>query len=386
MLCVLQLSLPTVEVFLCLPVGRQGENMKKIEITLSESNNISYPIIIGSNFLPALKSHFPFTDYSQAFVLCDKHVAPLLLKAVLTAIPIKKTSYILPAGEKVKDITTVGKIWGALQAARCDRSSLVINLGGGVISDMGGFAASTYMRGIDFINIPTTLLSQVDASVGGKTGIDFGGIKNLVGTFNQPKAVIIDVATLQTLPKREFIGGFAEIVKHGFIRDKDYFNQVTAKHPLEFNSSEMVDIIAGSCAIKAAAIQRDPTEKGLRKILNFGHTIGHAIEALSLETETPLLHGEAVSIGMVAEAKLSQLMGFLSAKEVATITNSLRTMWLPITIKEIEVASIVDKMLSDKKNEKGSINFVLLDKIGKARYNQEVSQSILTEALLAVME
>jgi 3-dehydroquinate synthase len=268
-----------------------------------------------------------------------------------------------------------------MHSAGCDKQSLVVNLGGGVIGDMGGFAASTYMRGVDYLNIPTTLLAQVDASIGGKTGIDFAGIKNLIGTFHQPVAVVIDTQTLATLPKREFLSGFAEIIKHGLIRDKKYYQEVTKKHPLKLSQDELVDIIARSCKIKAEIVESDPRESAYRKLLNFGHTIGHAIESLSLESCAPFLHGEAVSIGMLVEAKISQLDGMLSLPELQRIHQGLIKTDLPVYLTNIEIAKILKKVQSDKKNEKGKVNFTLLQKIGKAVYNQNVSENVIIEAI-----
>jgi 3-dehydroquinate synthase len=274
------------------------------------------------------------------------------------------------SGEQAKQIETVQSIWKALHKNGCDRKSLLINLGGGAICDVGGFAASTFMRGIDFMNIPTTLLAQVDASMGGKTGIDFEGVKNLVGTFSRPIKTIIDVDLLKTLPAREFIAGFAEIIKHGLIADVEYFRMVTSKHPLQFTRSEMIKIIARSREIKSAIVTSDPKEKGARKLLNFGHTVGHAIESLSLDTERPLLHGEAVAIGMVAEAEISESVGYICSADVELIRRVIEHAGLPTSVRNFSTKDIERKMRSDKKNEGGVINFTLLKKIGKAVINQ----------------
>ena len=277
-------------------------------------------------------------------------------------------------------------LWTAMHDAQLDRKSLVINLGGGVITDMGGFAASTYMRGIDFVNIPTTLLSQVDASVGGKTGINFAEIKNLIGTFNQPQAVIIDATTLETLSERELVAGFAEIIKHGLIKDKNYLKKVTSKSPLEFSQEELLEIIKGSCEIKASVVQQDETENGQRKILNFGHTIGHAIESLCLGNLRPLLHGEAISVGMVAEAALAKTKGLLSDEEIQVIKQSLFHAGLPISVRGLSVDEIYTKMLSDKKNTFNQINFTLLSGIGNALYNQTSNEETIKQASSTVIK
>lgn len=356
--------------------------MKKIILSFSnKSKRKEYPIFIGNHLMEKIASLYDFSNYSRVFIVTDQNIKPLFLKTLMVAVSINATFFTLTPGEKEKHVGNIQKIWKAMHEAQCDRKSLVINLGGGVVGDMGGFAASTYMRGIDFLNIPTTLLAQVDASVGGKTGIDFSGIKNLVGTFDQPKAIIVDVQTMATLPKREFLSGFAEIIKHGLIKDRRYFAKVTSKHPLEFNQNELLDIIKRSCEIKAEIVESDETENGQRKLLNFGHTIGHAIEALSLETNRPLLHGEAISVGMVAAAKISQRIGFLSNADVEIIQQSLQNADLPIRITGIATDTILKKIKSDKKNEKGKINLTLLQSIGKGVYNQNISEAEIIKAI-----
>lgn len=346
----------------------------------------SHNIFIGKEILTDIESIIQFEKYSQAFVIIDKNIPSTFSKKIILSLSLKTSLLELHSGEKEKTISTVQKIWNAMHNVHLDRKSLVINIGGGVVTDMGGFAASTYMRGIDFINVPTTLLSQVDASVGGKTGIDFAGIKNLIGTFTQPKAVLIDVRTLQSLPKREFVSGFGEIIKHGLIADANYFSLVTKKHPLEFTSDELIEIITKSCEIKAKIVSVDEKESGARKLLNFGHTIGHAIEALRIETTTPLLHGEAVSVGMVAAAEISYQVGLLQKKEKELIKNSLEATGLPVTVSGITVDTVLSKMKSDKKNENGKLQFTLLKGIGNAVYNQEVSDSILRNAIEHIVE
>jgi 3-dehydroquinate synthase len=242
------------------------------------------------------------------------------------------------------------------------------------------------MRGIDCLQIPTTLLSQVDSSVGGKTAIDHDGIKNLVGTFAQPVAVVIDTEVLSTLPTREFISGFAEIIKHGFISDAKYLEQATSKRPDEFTPAELEDIIASSCRIKASVVESDETESGKRKMLNFGHTVGHALESLSLSTSTPLLHGEAISIGMVIEAELSHEQGPLSKSDAALVKQHLHTAGLPIISPRFETDKIIKKLHSDKKNEHGTVCFTLLESIGNAVWNQKVDQTAIVSALERNME
>lgn len=354
--------------------------MKTIQVTISQSEQ-TYPIHIGTDILKQIDALIDLAKYTKLFVITDEAIAPLFLKKLLTQLPKDTQSLILPPGEKTKQIETTQKMWTALYKAGLDRKSLVINLGGGVITDMSGFAASTYMRGIAFLNIPTTLLSQVDASVGGKTGIDFDGIKNLIGTFTQPIGVIIDTQTLTTLPKRALIAGFAEIIKHGIIADRLYFEKVTAKKPMEYSPDELAEIIIGSCEIKKQIVEKDMKEKGLRKLVNFGHTIGHAVEALSLETDKPLLHGEAVAIGIALEAKIALKIGLLSADDVTLTETKLNHAGLPTILPDMKTTDILKKMQLDKKNEGGEIRFTLLKQIGEGVIDQTVPTEIITRVL-----
>ncbi|MGH7203705.1 MAG: 3-dehydroquinate synthase [Candidatus Levyibacteriota bacterium] len=362
--------------------------MKQLTITFPPSTkNRNYPIYIGTNLVEKITSLFDLTQYSKIFVITDTTVEKLFLKKLLRNLP-EQTKYIaVPPGEKAKHIESVMKIWTAMKDAGLDRKSLVINLGGGVIGDVGAFATSTYMRGLAFINIPTTLLAQVDESVGGKNGIDFAGIKNIVGTFDQPDGVIIDLQMLKTLPKRAFLASFVEIIKHGMIHDKHYFEKVTSKYPTDFTDEELIAIIYGSCEIKAYYVQNDEQEEnGKRKILNFGHTIGHAIEAIKLETDEPLLHGEAVSLGIIAESEISRQMGLLSSEEMGVIKHALQKADAPITVTNIVIDDILKRIKSDKKNTFNKINFSLLQGIGNAVYNRQVPEEIISSGIKAVLK
>lgn len=335
-----------------------------------------YDIFIGTDTIIQLPGLVNLNKYSNIFTIIDPAVEKHLTNRIERSLNRKINKIEVAAGEKNKNIETVQKIWKALKEFGCDRKSLVINIGGGVVGDMGGFAASTFMRGVDFLQIPTTLLAQVDASVGGKVGINFSGIKNLIGTFQQPVAVIIDVNALSTLPPREFISGFAEIIKHGLIADKRYFQLVTGKKPLEFSTEELVKIIERSCKIKANIISADEKEGGPRKKLNFGHTIGHAVESLSQETTHPLLHGEAIGIGMIAEGRISKDIGLLSSKDYQIMEQSLINAGLPVSCN-LPVDRILEKIISDKKTEKGETKWTLLKGIGQAVYDQQVDLSII---------
>lgn len=332
--------------------------------------SLGYPIIIEAGLFAHISHYIQPQNYSKIAVITDIHVAERYMEQIKHQLGENILEIIVPAGEEAKTITTVEHIWKVLLDNRFDRKSLVINLGGGVIGDMGGFTASTYMRGVSFIQVPTTLLSMVDASIGGKTGINVNGIKNSIGSFATPSAVLIDVETLKTLPSREFCSGFAEIIKHGLIADKTYFDLVTAKEPFAFSNTELVDIITRSCQIKSDIVLADPKETGIRALLNFGHTIGHAVEASTLETHHPLHHGEAISLGMVAEAKLSQIKGYISLQDVKLIETVLRQAELPIRSITLDVQECMQKITMDKKNEFGEIRFTLLSAIGKGTIHE----------------
>lgn len=345
--------------------------MKKLIISTNTGASVKkYPIFIGRSLIGKISKLVDLNNYSQILIVSDENVG----KLYLNDFKFKASHIFLPSGEKYKNFESVELILNKLIEIKADRNTLVINLGGGNICDTSSFAASIFMRGIDILQIPTTLLAQVDASIGGKNGINFVGVKNLVGTFKAPIAVIIDVNFLKTLPEREFLSGFAEIIKHGLIFDKKYFETLK----LKCTDSELESIIEKSCKIKATIVEKDPKEKNLRKILNFGHTVGHALEALSLENPKPLLHGEAIYLGMIVETRISYLAGLLTEKNFKIIDEFLREFVKPI---EFNAEKIYKKMLYDKKNESGRINFTLLKSIGKAVFNQQVDKKIIMEAL-----
>ncbi|HSW88251.1 MAG TPA: 3-dehydroquinate synthase [Candidatus Saccharimonadales bacterium] len=359
--------------------------MQKIDITIPEHSK-KYPIYIGKNLLQTTSAILHTEIYSKVVIITDEYLEKNWLEKVTQSFKIKPHVIVLKSGEQNKNIETVQTIWKQLLEFGCDRKSLVINFGGGVVGDMGGFAASTFMRGLDFVQIPSTLLAAADASIGGKTGIGFANIKNLIGTFNQPVSIVIDTEVLKTLPKREFLNGFAEMIKQGLIQDKAYFEKITAKKPEDFSSEELVDIMTISGQLKAKLVMEDEFEQAQRKILNFGHTIGHAIEALSFETENPLRHGEAVNIGMIAETKISNMIDLLSDEEAKEIDEILRRTGLPVAVQEINVNLIVNKIVKDKKNSHGDIKWVLLKRIGEAVYDQQVDEKIMIKALESIIQ
>ena len=265
-----------------------------------------YPVHIGENALQKLKDYLQQNTYSQYFILVDENTLQFCISDVIQNVEILKDAEVIEteSGEENKVIEVVTQVWLAMSDLHADRKALVINLGGGVLGDMGGFIASTYKRGLDFINIPTTLLSMVDSSVGGKLGIDLGGLKNQIGVFNFPKGVFIDPQFLSTLEPRQLKSGFAEVLKHALIKGANYWDEVKNIDLQEFE--DWTKIIHHSVEIKNQVVLKDPKEKGERKILNFGHTIGHAIETYHLENFKDFyLHGEAIAIGMVVEAILS---------------------------------------------------------------------------------
>lgn len=338
-----------------------------------------YKVYIGEGILEKISEVIDLEEFSKVVVVTDEKIPSEFLNQF--------EKIIIPLGEQYKNIESVKKIWKRMLELGCDRKTLVINLGGGVMGDMGGFAASCYMRGVRFIQVPTTLLSAVDASVGGKVGINFEGVKNLIGSFNQPVAVLIDVETFKTLPEREFNSGFGEIIKHGIIADKEYFKMVTSKKPRVFSKQELIEIIKRSCEIKARIIAEDEKELGNRKLLNFGHTIGHALESISLETDYPLLHGEAVAIGMVAEAKISLEMGLINENEVDKIISSLENAGLPVKYKVKDLEKIIRLTSKDKKAESGKVNWTLIKGIvGGAIINQRVNNNIVEAAIKYISE
>lgn len=312
-------------------------------------------------------------NYSKLVIITDTNTQKLCLPILNNNLPQLQKSLIITIseGEKNKNINTCSYVWQQLLINNIDRNALIINLGGGVVGDLGGFCAATYKRGIDFIQIPTTLLAMVDASVGGKTGIDFLEIKNAIGSFHQPKAVFINPTFLQTLPKRQILNGFAEMIKHAFIH-----NETLLTHLLTINFKQInwIAEISNSVSIKNNIVTADPFEKGPRKILNFGHTIGHAIESLSLQTKKPLLHGEAIIYGMYYELLLSVQKLEFDLQNVLNYKKFMQHNYKPFILKKNDLPKIYTYLLNDKKNENNTILCTLLKKIGQPLYNQQINQ------------
>jgi len=288
---------------------------------------------------------------------------------------------VIPAGENNKKIESVGKIWEFLSHNGCDRKSLLINIGGGMLTDLAGFAATTFKRGIDFLNIPTTLLSQVDASVGGKTGINFSGLKNEVGTFKEPVAVIINTDFLKTIDRENFISGFAEMIKHGLIHNPEHLEELKTFDYDRIDYDILQEIIRHSVNVKEYFVANDLTENNIRKALNYGHTVGHAFESLAMEQKRPMLHGYAVAYGMIAELYLSAKVCGFPQSDLETLTQWMLSIYGKFEISESDFERLYQLMTHDKKNESGRINFTLLPEIGKIAINQNCSKELILEAL-----
>jgi len=331
-------------------------------------------VIISNSASSALNEFLTGNEFDKIAILVDEnsrlHCLPKL--------KVEKDFNVIEivSGETNKTLRTCEKVWDEMTHLKMSRNSLLINLGGGVITDMGGFIASTYKRGIHFCNIPTTLLSQVDASIGGKVGIDFNGYKNHIGVFQEPDQVILDTDFLSTLDQRQKKSGFAEIIKHGLIADYDYWTQISDQSFED--TTQWSTLLERSVHLKGEVVSEDPFEKGKRKILNFGHTLGHAMETYFLNTDTPLLHGEAIAIGMILEGKLSEIKTGLSRKELFALSGYIAGSYEYINLPRLE--EIMPLMLQDKKNEGGSINFSLLKSIGDCTWNISVSQGDISDA------
>ena len=331
-----------------------------------------------------LKEQLSSADYSQVFILVDentrKHCLPILEKEIDTEVKLIQ----IASGEIHKNIDTCQLIWNELIKNGADRHSCLLNLGGGVIGDMGGFCASTFMRGIHFFQIPTTLLSQVDASVGSKLGIDFNGIKNIIGVFNEPQAVIIYPNFIDTLDKRELRSGYAEIIKHALIKDKELWKQISSYSQLA--NIPFAAIIHRNVEIKKEVVDQDPLEQGLRKILNFGHTIGHAIETQLLISENRLLHGEAIAIGMICEAWIANHLAMITIDQFVELQSYILNIYDDLPNQIESKKEILQHMKKDKKNKSGIIRASIINDIGSCGFNIPLSEELLIESLVAFEE
>ena len=315
-------------------------------------------------------------SFSKIGFLVDSNSADHCLKQIEQKFSFDFHVITISDGEENKNLSTCEKVWQELINLKFDRNSLLINVGGGVVCDLGGFVASTYMRGIDFINVPTTLLSQVDASVGGKLGVDFNNLKNIIGTFKEPSCVIIDTNFLKTLSEKELKSGFAEVIKHCLIRDKKMFDKISKFIWSENNWDE---IIKHSISIKSEVVNKDLKESGLRKILNFGHTIGHAIETTYLNKYKKMLHGEAISIGLICESYISYHHQKINSSDLKLITDYIFNIYKLPKLDSVE--TIVQNTYHDKKNINQNIKICILNGIGDCEYDIKINEDLIYKSL-----
>ena len=355
--------------------------MQTLRVELGER---AYPIHIGERLLTNAGLVTAHLDLPKVAIVTNTTVAPLYLQQLseaLRAPGVEVISIVLEDGERFKDWATLNRIYDALLERRCDRRTTLIALGGGVIGDLAGFAAATYMRGIPFIQIPTTLLAQVDSSIGGKTGINHPLGKNMIGAFYQPRLVLADTAVLASLPPRELSAGLAEVIKHGLIRDEGFvaWLEQNVEKLLACDAGALAHAVRRCCEIKAAVVAEDERETGVRALLNFGHTFGHAIE--SGLGYGKWLHGEAVAAGMVMAADLSRRMGYIAQADVERVVALLKRARLPVAPPDIAPGRMLELMAVDKKAEGGKLRFVLLDRIGAASIRTEVPAALLQQAL-----
>lgn len=338
-------------------------------------------ITFNNDCYPAINQYLNDIDVSTIYILVDSnthtHCLPYFLSEISTTSTIEIIE--IEPGEEHKNIETCLGVWNALSELGADRKSLMINLGGGVITDLGGFVACTFKRGIKYINVPTTLLSMVDASVGGKTGVDLGILKNQVGVISSGDLVLIDTKFLETLPKNQINSGLTEMLKHGLIAGDIYWQKMV---DYVENQTDLDDLIHGSVVIKHEVVTEDPTEIGLRKTLNYGHTLGHAIESYCLENpeKDTLLHGEAIAIGLILESYISHKQLGFPEKKLHSVKETILKLFPKTDFTDNDIDTIIELMKFDKKNTHGNINFVLLKDIGKHQLDCQVSNSLIKEA------
>lgn len=344
-------------------------------LTVRYEGKPCYDILIRDSFKELAKSIDSMNEmkYGRACVVTDSHVAPLyrqevqhLLQGHFSVV----TSFVFPAGEQSKNLETVQDLYEQLIRDHFDRGDLLVALGGGVVGDLCGFAAATYLRGIDFVQVPTTLLAQVDSSVGGKTGVDFRGYKNMVGAFKMPCLVYMNVSALSSLPEEQFISGMGEVVKHGLIRSAEYYHWLQKNHDqiMQRDPETLEEMVAVSAKIKRDTVEKDPKEHGIRSHLNFGHTIGHAVEKLS---DFRLFHGQCVGLGMVSALELSVRQGYISQQDADEAIDTIASFGLPTSIQMADYPgmtpeNVLSTTKSDKKMSHGKVKFVVLKAIGEA--------------------
>jgi len=339
-------------------------------------------IHFGKSGIAKLIDYLQQTDYSALVIITDTntktHCLPVLLEKIKPITPNQVLQ--ISAGEAHKTIDSCLVLWKKLAVLNLNRKTIVLNLGGGVVTDLGGFVASTFLRGVRFINVPTSLLAMVDASVGGKTGVDFQGIKNQIGVINHPEMVVIDTDFLSTLPKEHFNSGISEMLKHGLIADATHWHRLS-ENEIHIQAA-LENIIGDSIAIKNNIVLQDPNEKNLRKVLNFGHTLGHAIESYFLVSnkKKTLLHGEAIAIGLILECFISSKLFDFQEKILETLTEVIFNYFKKVSFTPEDIKHIIRLLKHDKKNSEGNINFVLLRAIGKPELDCKVPEELICEA------
>lgn len=338
----------------------------------------SYNIHIGNDSLDKLNTFIKKNSYTKYIIICDENSFEHCLPTLLFNCPALNDAEIieLESGEENKTLDTCANVWATLTDLNVDRKSLVVNIGGGVISDLGGFAASTFKRGIPFVNIPTTLLSMVDASVGGKTGIDFNGIKNIIGTITEPRGIFVNPEFLTTLPKRQIINGYAEIIKIALIADIDFWKEL--KKGKEYHSEK---IITKAIELKNTIVKKDLHENDLRKSLNFGHSLGHALESALISLKKDILHGEAIAAGIIMESYIALLQKRITKKECDEIVNYINAVYSKIKITKEIKALMFEYIKHDKKNEGANLCFALPNKIGQYELSCNISREEIEQVI-----
>lgn len=364
-------------------------NGTSTKIDVNRDGHYCYSIWLEPDFQKLGEALEPLNTENRKFcIVSDDRVAALYaeeLKAALVPVCRKVSLFVFPAGEANKTLDTVRTLYEHLILEKFDRKDMLVALGGGVTGDLTGFAAATYLRGIDFIQVPTSLLSQVDSSIGGKTGVDFDAYKNMVGAFYMPKLVYMNLGTLKSLSRRQFSTGMAEIIKHGLIQDREYFEWLTENYDpiMRREYDALRTMVSASCQIKRHVVETDPTEKGIRAWLNFGHTAGHAIEKLK---DFQMTHGECVAVGCVAAVWISWKRGYLTEEECMEIQEVFRHYALPVSVSGLMPEEVLKTTRLDKKMEAGKIKFVLLRQIGEAFVTKDVEDEELLMAIRYVNE
>lgn len=357
-------------------------------LEVKRAGDFTYPIYFENDFDKLSQAVCQVGLKDRRFcIVSDSNVAPLYAQAVknsLQSISSKVSLFTFEAGEKNKNLNTVQKIYRFMIEEKFDRKSIIVALGGGVVGDMAGFSAATYLRGIDFIQIPTTLLSQVDSSVGGKTGVDMDQYKNMVGAFHQPLLVYMNMSVLKSLPQQEFACGMGEVIKTGLICDPSFFDYVceNSDSVLKLDNASLARMIHRCCAIKAGVVERDPKEKGERALLNLGHTVGHAVEKLK---NFQLLHGQCVALGLVSAAYISMKRNLLTPAEYDRIQYVLKSYQLPVTVDGLNAEDVLAATKNDKKMSDGHIRFILMNHLGNSFIDLTVTDQELLDGIGAIL-